>query len=438
VSFLPSRLLLLYLAGLVPVAMFAASWDWGQGLVVAVAAALLAGFFRHGIGGAGGADVEVCREMPLALSVGERADICLRVRNRSEKTLVVQVADGCPVQLQPLAERLSVTLSAHEEQTIRYQVCPAERGVHSFCELHLWLRTPAGLAERSVLVDLGGEARVHPNLREIGRYQMRARRDLLRLGGARRTRVLARQGDFERLRDFVTGDDVRHLDWKATARLHRPITRIFQAERSQTLLILVDGTRLMAGRAGELTKMDYAVNAALMLAHVGLSRGDRVGVAVFDQGLRNYLPPRSGHAQFSRVLNLLFDQQATRSFPRYREAARQLVRDNRRRSLLVWITDLVDGEQGQELVSALRSLRRRHLSLVVALTDPALAELAQHVPANPRDLFAVTAATEVLSDRDALVGRLCAEGAEIVSRVPDRIGPALVEQYLDIKQRGRL
>jgi uncharacterized protein (DUF58 family) len=231
---------------------------------------------------------------------------------------------------------------------------------------------------------------------------------------------------------------VRHLDWKATARLHRPITRIFQAERSQTLLILVDGTRLMAGRAGELTKMDYAVNAALMLAHVGLSRGDRVGVAVFDQGLRNYLPPRSGHAQFSRVLNLLFDQQATRSFPRYREAARQLVRDNRRRSLLVWITDLVDGEQGQELVSALRSLRRRHLSLVVALTDPALAELAQHVPANPRDLFAVTAATEVLSDRDALVGRLCAEGAEIVSRVPDRIGPALVEQYLDIKQRGRL
>jgi len=390
------------------------------------------------MGGVGEADVEVRREMPLALSVGERAEISLRIRNRSKKTVLVGVADGCPVQLGPVDERLSVTLLAHEEQTIRYQVCPSERGVHSFCELNLWLRTPVGLAERSVVLDLGGEARVHPNLRDIGRYQLRARRDLLRLGGARRTRILARQGDFERLRDFVTGDDVRHLDWKATARLHRPITRIFQAERSQTLLILVDGTRLMAGRAGELTKMDYAVNAALMLAHVGLSRGDRVGVAVFDQGLRSYLPPRSGHAQFSRVLNLLFDQQATPSFPRYREAARQLVRDNRRRSLLVWITDLVDGEQGQELLSALRSLRRRHLSLVVALTDPDIARLAKHVPATRSDLFAAAAATEVLADRDALVGSLRAEGAEIVSRVPDRIGSALVEQYLDIKQRGRL
>ena len=98
----------------------------------------------------------------------------------------------------------------------------------------------------------------------------------------------------------------------------------------------------------------------------------------------------------------------------------------------------MDGEQGQELLSALRSLRRRHLSLVVALTDPELARLAQHVPATRADLFAATAATELLSDRDALVGRLRAEGAEIVSRVPDRVGPALVEQYLDIKQRGRL
>ena len=194
----------------------------------------------------------------------------------------------------------------------------------------------------------------------------------------------------------------------------------------------------MAGRAGELTKMDYAVNAALMLAHVGLSRGDRVGVAVFDRGLRSYLPPRSGHAQFGRVLDLLFDQQATRTFPRYREAARQLVRDNRRRSLLVWITDLVDAEQGQELVMALRSLRRRHLSLVVALSDPALGELAQSVPVDGRGLFAATAATEMLMERDALVGRLRAEGAEIVSKVPQRIGEALVEQYLDLKQRGRL
>ncbi len=436
--FLPSRLLLLCLAGSVPVAMVASSWSGGSLVVTIVAATMLGIFLWQGLRGVRVEDVEVRRELPLALSVGERGEIVLQVRNRSGTPLHIRVADGCPVQLGPLDEVLSAVVGAHEQKRLSYQVSPAERGVHRFRELHLWLRSPAGLAERSCRLDLGGEARVHPNLRNLRRYDLRARRDLLRLGGARQTRLLGHQGDFERLRDFVTGDDVRHLDWKATARLRRPITRLFQTERSQTLLILVDGTRLMAGRAGKLTKMDYAVNAALMLAHVGLSRGDRVGVAVFDRGLRSYLPPRSGHAQFGRVLDLLFDQQATRTFPRYREAARQLVRDNRRRSLLVWITDLVDAEQGQELVMALRSLRRRHLSLVVALSDPALGELAQSVPVDGRGLFAATAATEMLMERDALVGRLRAEGAEIVSKVPQRIGEALVEQYLDLKQRGRL
>jgi len=418
--------------------MVASLWPGGSLLVTSLTATLLGTFLWQGLRGARAEDIEVRRELPLALSVGEYGEIALLVRNRSGGPLHVQVADGCPVQLGPLDERLSAIVAANEEQRLSYRVSPSERGVHLFRELHLWFRSPAGLAERSCRFNLGGEARVHPNLRNLRRYELRARRDLLRLGGARRARLLGRQGDFERLRDFVTGDDVRHLDWKATARLRRPITRLFQTERSQTLLVLVDGTRLMAGQAGELTKMDYAVNAALMLAHVGLSRGDRVGVAVFDQGLRSYLPPRSGHAQFGRVLDLLFDQQATRSFPRYREAARQLVRDNRRRSLLVWITDLVDGEQGQELVTALRSLRRRHLSVVVALSDPALGELAQRVPVDGRDLFAATAATEMLSERDALVGRLRAEGAEIVSKVPQKIGEALVEQYLDLKQRGRL
>ena len=436
--FLPSRFFLLCLAGLVPAGIVASLWPGGTLLIQAVALSLLGVFFWQGLRGIRPEDVEVRRELPLALSVGERGEILLLVRNISGEPLHVRVADGCPAQLGPADEILSAVVAAHAEQRLSYQVRPSVRGAHRFRELHLWLRSTYGLAERSCRLDLGGEARVHPNLRNLRRYQLRARRDLLRLGGARRTRLLGRQGDFERLRDFVTGDDVRHLDWKATARLQRPITRLFQTERSQTLLVLVDGTRLMAGRAGELTKMDYAVNAALMLAHVGLSRGDRVGVAVFDQGLRSYLPPRSGHAQFGRVLDLLFDQQATRSFPRYREAARQLVRDNRRRSLLVWITDLVDGEQGHELVTALRSLRRRHLNLVVSLRDPVLDKLAGSVPVDGRGLFAAAAASEMLSDREALVGRLRAEGAEIVSKMPQKVGEALVEQYLDLKQRGRL
>ena len=436
--FLPSRLLLLCLAALVPAAVLAASSPAATLAVALVGCGLLALFVFQGLRVPESGAIELQRVLPLALSVGEPARIKLQLRNRSATALRVSVADGCPVALGPVEELLQVEIGPYGEAELSYGVRPLVRGAHPFEPAALRLQRSGSLAEHRLQLDPGGQGRVQPNLRELGRYNLRARRDLLRLGGARRTRILGRQGDFERLRDFVTGDDVRHLDWKATARQGRPITRVFQAERSQTLLILVDGTRLMAARAGELTKMDYAVNAALMLAHVGLSRGDRVGVAVFDHALRAYLPPRSGHAQFGRVLNLLFDQQATRSFPRYREAARQLVRDNRRRSLLVWITDLVDGEQGAELLAALRTLRRRHLSLVVALTDPRLQAAAAAAPTSRAGLFATAAAAEVLAEREALMRQLRAEGAELVQRTPEAIGPALVDEYLDLKQRGRL
>jgi len=332
VSFLPSRFLLYCLAALIPAAMLAATLPGAAVAVVVVSLALLAAFVVQGLRGPGNSALELRRELPLAMSVGESARITLHLRNRTATTLRVTVADGCPVALGPAEEVLHAELGPHAQVDLSYGVCPLVRGVHSFAATSLRLRPSGSLAEHPFQLALGGEGRVNPNLRNLGRYDLRARRDLLSLGGARRTRILGRQGDFERLRDFVTGDDVRHLDWKATARLQRPITRVFQAERSQNLLILVDGTRLMAARAGDLTKMDYAVNAALILAHVGLSRGDRVGVAVFDHAFRAYLPPRAGQAQFGRVLDLLFDQQATRSFPRYREAARQVVRHNRRRS----------------------------------------------------------------------------------------------------------
>jgi uncharacterized protein (DUF58 family) len=256
--------------------------------------------------------------------------------------------------------------------------------------------------------------------------------------GSRRTRTLGRDGDFERLREFVVGDDIRRVDWKATARTGRPIVRVYQAERAQNLILLVDGTRLMAARAAKGTKMDFAIRAALLVAWVALMRGDRVGVAVFDAGVRAWLSPRPGSGQFRRILDLLFDQQPVQRFPRYGEAARRLMSEVRRRSLVVWLTDLLDAEQGRELLSALRAIRGRHLSLVVAIDDPDVRDLADSPPDTPAALYARVAAGELLDERETLIRRLRVEGARVVDRRPEEISASLVDRYLQIKQRGDL
>lgn len=437
-DFLPSRRLLLALLILVPLAVLAAPAPAIAFSVVGVTVVLLAGFVLDGLRHPGVGLLEIERELPRALSVGEEARVLLKIRNCGNVPVFARIADGCPPSLAPTEEVLEVELPPHAWVEESYRVQPLSRGAFEFGPIQLRLKRRMGLAEHQLSIDLASEARVHPNLRNLARWELRARRDLLHLGGARRTRILGREGDFERLRDFVSGDDIRHVDWKATARLRRPITRVYQAEKAQNLLILVDATRLMATRAAGLTKLDFAVNAALMLAFVGLTRGDRVGVAVFDDGIRAYVPPQLGHAQFGRILDLLFDQQPTRSFPRYREAARAIVRDHRRRSLVVWLTDLLDGEQGRELLAALRALRGRHLSLVVAMDDPDVHALAESAPVDQQALFVRVGAAELLDERAALVRRLMVEGAHVVDRRPEEITAALVDHYLDLKLRGAL
>jgi len=438
VAFLPSRRLMLAVLILVPLAVLAAPAPAVAFGVVGVTLLLVAGFAVDGLRHPGTGLLEVERELPRTLSVGEEATVLLKLRNCGEVPLLARIADGCPPSLSPDEEVLEVELPPHTWVERSYGVRPLSRGAFPFGPLQVRLKRRMGLAEHQLSLELGGEARVHPNLRNLARWELRARRDLLHLGGARRTRILGREGDFERLRDFVTGDDIRHVDWKATARLRRPITRVYQAEKAQNLLILVDATRLMAARAAGLTKLDFAVNAALMLAFVGLMRGDRVGVAVFDDSVRAYVPPQLGHAQFGRILDLLFDQQPTRSFPRYREAARAIARDHRRRSLVVWLTDLLDGEQGRELLAALRALRGRHLSLVVAMDDPDVHALADSAPVDRQALFVRVGAAELLDERAALVRRLVAEGAHVVDRRPEEVTAALVDHYLDLKLRGAL
>lgn len=437
-AFVPAPRGLLYGAALLPVAIVAAPLPSAAWVVLLCALGLALLVVVQGLRHPGDEVLEVERTLPRALSVGEPAQVAIRLRNRTAQPLTLRLADGCPAELRPDAEVLDVALAPFAEEVLEYGVEPTARGTFPFSDLELRVLGPMRLVEYRMARAIGAPARVHPNLRNLARYDLRARRDLLQQGGGRRTRILGRDGDFERLREFVPGDDLRHVDWKATARLRTPVTRVYQAERSQNLIILVDGTRLMAARAGDLTKMDYLVNAALMLSWVGLTRGDKVGVGVFDDGLRAYLPPQAGTPQFGRVLDLLFDQQPALRFPRYREAARALTARNRRRSLVVWLTDLLDGEQGRELVGALRALRRRHLSLVVAMDDPEVHALADQAPSDEAALFQRAGAHELLDERAALIRKLHKEGAQVLDRRPEEITAALVDRYLELKQRGAL
>ncbi len=436
--FIPSRLTLTVVAVLLPfcvvTALVGPPFSFVAPMVAGVS--VLSLLFWDGVSGPRGRDIDIEREMPRRLEVGAPAEIRLVVRNRGSRPWRVKVADGCPPALHAGGEPLDVLLPGGGEATLSYPVRPDSRGSFAFTRPLLRMRKLRGFAEHLRSVELPGEAKVLPGLDGLVRHRLRGRRELMHLGGARKTRVLGRDGDFDRLRDFVAGDDIRHVDWKATARLRRPISRVWQAEKAQNLVVLVDGTRLMATRSGDLTKLDHAVRAALTLAWAGLSAGDRVGVGVFDERMRSWVPPAMGKRRFGTLLHSLYDQQPAQLFPSYQEAARHVLRSLSRRSMLVWITDLLDADQGDELIAALTVVRKRHLSLVVALDDPGVRAQATREPRTTSDLFMRVGAAEVLDERRLLLQRLQAAGAKVIDSPGDRLAPDLVDRYLEIKTRG--
>jgi len=378
------------------------------------------------------------RVLPPSLEQGVLDQVRLRVRNRKKRRVRLEIVDGCPAVLGPEEGPLRTRVEPSATTELAYSVSPQARGWYDFSATEIRWAGLLGLAQRRSHVMLSDGVRVHPDLRALRGGALRSRRQLLQRGGRRRTRTLGRDGDFERLRDFVSGDDLRHVDWKATARLRRPISRVYRSEKAQTLMLLVDASRGMSAQSAEGSKLDLAVEAALHLAWVGLNRGDRVGLTVFDDRIRCQVAARAGVAQFGRILDVLYSQQPKLSFPSYRRAARGVLMQQRRRSLVVWITDLIDGEQGQELLGALRAIRGRHLSLVVAQDDLDLHRMASSRPSNSSEYFERASASEVLDERETLLRALSKGGARVVTSGPKRISAAAVDEYLDVKLRGRL
>jgi uncharacterized protein (DUF58 family) len=242
--------------------------------------------------------------------------------------------------------------------------------------------------------------------------------------------------DFRQLREYREGDSLRHIDWKATARTHRLIARDYQDERDQAIVIVLDCGRRMAARDGAISHFDAALNAALLLAHVGLHHGDAVGVLTM-AGEGRFIAPRKARSTTALMLNLLYDVQPTLRTSDYYAAALDLMRRVRRRALVVVVSNLRD-EDDDTLVPALALLRRRHLVLFASLRETVL---ARALSARVRDLDAAlthAATAEYLRARRASFGRLERAGAMLLDVEPHELPLALVNRYLEVKRSGVL
>ncbi|MFO0677263.1 MAG: DUF58 domain-containing protein [Polyangiaceae bacterium] len=257
---------------------------------------------------------------------------------------------------------------------------------------------------------------------------------------ARLGSLKVRGGDteFERLRPYQRGDEVKHVDWRSSARKDDLTVRQFQAESNQNVVFAVDVGRSMRGAYGGLTAVDRALNAALLTADVALRGGDKAGLMVFDDRPRSFLPPTGGRAGGRKFTREAYALEASLASTDYRAAMTYLKTQVRARSLFVVFTNLLEARAAKELVSSIKSLMPRHLPLCVLMRDEEVEALATAPLRTTDDVYVRAAAAESLAWRDALIRRLRRSGVLVLDAKADDVTPSLVKNYLEVKARRLL
>jgi uncharacterized protein (DUF58 family) len=382
--------------------------------------------------------VVIDRELPGVIALGVGGTICWRLRNPLPRRLRVGFADELAPSLQADIRRATVTMPPRGSAVVRTSFRPSRRGRFDVQELVVRVEGPLGLAARQRARRLPGALRVYPPFRSKDEAELRINRARILEVGLRSAQGRGGGTEFEQLREYSPDDEFGRIDWAATARAGKPIVRTFRAERNQTVIVLLDNGRVMAGRVADVPRVEHAMDAVMMLTAVATRLGDRCGVVAFDQQVRAVVPPSTRRDQLGQVTEAMYQLEPQLVESDYQSAFTETLARFRRRALLVVLTDLVEQAVGEFLLPALPLIVRHHVVLVGAVRDPDVAAWAVERPTDASATYRQAAAVSALGERARTIARLRGLGTTVVDAPPGRLAPLLADAYLKVKATGRL
>lgn len=385
------------------------------------------------------AGVSVARVFGGRFAVGALTEVSVRVLNDTPRPLTLMVKDEFPPQMVLSGLRDGrVQVDARMTASLVYGLTPPKRGRFEFGQIAVRFLSRLGLVWRDLSMGTPVAVKVYPNMRRAHEAELKALGARSLVSAHRKTSWRGEGREFESLRDYVRGDELRHVSWSATARRGKLVTRQYQIERDQMILIVLDTGRLMTARIEQETKLDSAVHATLALMSAAARGGDNAGIVVFGRRIKAYLPPKRGREHMDAALEALHAIEPEMIEPSYSRAFEFIAANCKRRSLVVLLTDLVDEEGSKDLLTSLKILRPRHLPLVVTISDRDLKAAVRDVPTTVPDLFTQSVAEEIIHQREAALRLVEAQGGLALDVTAAALAPALLEKYLQVKERGLL
>jgi uncharacterized protein (DUF58 family) len=359
-------------------------------------------------------------------------------RHGPGRGLRVRLADELAPSLGATTRRALLLVPARGRATAATTIRPRRRGRFTPTELVLRVEGPLGLAARQGRRSLPGVLRVYPPFHSRDEAELRVDKARILEVGLRSAQGRGGGTEFDSLREYGVDDEFRRIDWAATARARKAIVRTYRAERNQTVLLLLDAGRTMAGRVADVPRLDHAMDAVMMLTALATRLGDRAGLVAFDREVRAVVGPGHARDQLSRVTEAMYALEPRLVESDYRGAFAETLTRFRRRAMLVVLTELAEQAVTETLLPALPLIARDHLVVVASVADPEVRGWALATPAEPGAAYRKAAAAAALADRRRTVARLRGLGAVVVDAPPGRLAPDLADAYLRVKATGRL
>ena len=380
--------------------------------------------------------LQVKREWRAPLSIRVASEVEIAVRNPTTRDLRISVMDELAPSPWHELRWLSLIVRSGDTEKVVQQFIPGARGDIQLGRVYLRYRSAFDMAERWAVADLQQTVRVYPNFEHAAKhalYLARSRQIELQM---RLMRLRGSGSDFESLREYREGDEVRNICWTATARRGKAVTKTFRVERSQAVWVVLDCGRLMRTRSEGYSKLDRSVDAALCLSQLALYSGDRVALLAYGRALNQRVLPGRGAAQLRHIVEQLALVRSEAPEADHIRAAATLLSLQKQRGLIIWITDLAETAMTPEVIDAAGQLLSRHLVIFVVIAQPEVKSQAAVAPGNPQQMYETVAAQEMVFRRELLLSRLREHGAMCLEVAPHQLSAAVLNEYLVAKERN--
>ena len=377
------------------------------------------------------------RQPPKVFSLGDELTVRLLLENTAPRALSLVVTDELPYQLQQRDHALPLQIGAGEQRIVEYMVRPTSRGEYAFGSLNVFLMTRWRLAERRLEVPQAQTVAVYPSIVQMKRFSLRARETVL-AGGQRRPRPVTKSYEFDQIKEYVRGDDLRSVNWRATARRGELMVNKYVVERAQRIYCVIDKSRTMLMPFGGLSLLDYAINASLALSNVILRRDDRAGLLTFSDKLGDVLTADNKPDQLSRILETLYRQEEREGESDYELLYYATRRFLPGRSLLILFTNFESNYALDRVLPTLRRIGRNHVLVIVLFENTEIADLLEGATAGVEDVYLKSTARRYLQERQLMAARLRQNGLKVVLTAPEELTGSVISKYLEVKAGGSI